>query len=333
MTDIINWGILGCGDVTEVKSGPSFSKVKNSRLVAVMRRNGEKAKDYAVRHNVPRWYDNAEKLINDPEVNAVYIATPPGSHAEYAIRAMRAGKVAYVEKPMATSYPECRKMIRVSKDTGAPLLVAYYRRMLPGFLKIKELIDSGIIGTPLLFSIRFYIPPYRQDLENLPHWRIIPEISGGGYVFDLGSHQLDLIDYILGPIDGVASMTLNQGNLYKPEDFVSAGFSCETGVAGNAVWSFTAPEHMREDSIEIAGEKGKITFSCFDFTPTELKSGNETKYYDNPRPQHVQQPLIQAVVDELLGRGKCPSTGITAARTSRILDKIVRKSATSNDQI
>ena len=325
MTDTVNWGIIGCGNVTEVKSGPAFNKVAGSRLVAVMRRDGEKAKDYAKRHDVPRWYDNASDLINDQDVNAVYVATPPGSHAEYAIAAMKAGKAAYVEKPMAANYGECVTMNRISAETGSPLFVAYYRRMLPGFLKVRELLNSGIAGRPLFFNIRFFIPPYDADKADSLPWRVIPELSGGGYIYDLGSHQLDFIDYLFGPVEKVSALPLNIGNLYTPEDFVSAGMICRGGVAGNAVWSFTAPEFIKEDSIEIICEKGTLRFSCFGFTPTELRCGNKTTFYDNPRPAHVQQNLINSVVEELLCRGKCPSTGISAARTSKILDEITEK--------
>lgn len=319
----VKWGIIGCGNVTEVKSGPAFNKIKGSSLVAVMRRNGDRAKDYAQRHNVPRWYDSADELIDDPEVNAIYVATPPGSHAHYAIQAMQAGKPVYVEKPMARNHQECLEMIRISEKTGVPLFVAYYRRMLPGFLKVKELVESGTIGSPKYFSIRFFMPPSPEDhSDNLP-WRVIPELSGGGYIFDLGSHQLDFMDYILGPIDELTSMAFNQGGLYDPEDFVSAGFRCQNNVAGHGVWSFAAPGFLQEDTIEIAGDKGKITFSCFDFTDIVLEAGGEISYFENKRPEHVQKPLIETIVSELQGRGKCPSTGITAARTSKLLDEIV----------
>jgi predicted dehydrogenase len=319
----VNWGIVGCGNVTEVKSGPAFNKIKGSRLMAVMRRNGELARDYAQRHNVPRWYDNADELIDDPGVNAVYIATPPGSHAQYAIRAMQAGKPVYVEKPMALNHKECLEMISVSERTGVPLFIAYYRRMLPGFLKVKEIVESGTIGIPKFVSIKFFMPPSPEDhSENLP-WRVIPEISGGGYIFDLGSHQLDLIDYLLGPIVEWTSLAFNQGGLYGPEDFVAAGFRCENNVAGHGVWSFAAPGFLQEDTIEIAGDKGKITLSCFDFTDIILEVGGEIRCFENNRPEHVQQRLIETIVSELQGRGQCPSTGITAARTSKLLDDIV----------
>ncbi len=322
MTDTINWGIIGCGNVTEVKSGPAFNKIKGSRLLAVMRRDAGKARDYARRHNVPLWYDDAAKLIGNPDINAIYVATPPGSHAQYAISAMQEGKPVYVEKPMALNYRECLEMIKVSEQTGIPLFVAYYRRMLPGFLKVKELIGTGNIGKPGFFSIRFFRPPLPEDTKKPLPWRVIPRMSGGGYVFDMGSHQLDFIDYVLGPIEQVSSLAFNQGRLYEPEDFISAGFRGKDGIGGNAVWSFSSPGHLREDSIEITGDKGKIEFSCFDFTKIKLTTENETVFHENPRPEHVQQFLIESIVSELHGKGKCPSTGITAARTSRILDEI-----------
>jgi predicted dehydrogenase len=187
--DKVQWGIIGCGDVTEVKSGPALYKIKGSSLVAVMRRDGKKAEDYAWRHNVPRWYDDADKLINDPDVNAVYIATPPGSHAEYTIRVAAAGKPVYVEKPMARSFAECRQMLAACERAGVPLWVAYYRRGLPNHLKVKELIDSGAIGEIRLVNIRLYYSPDWHpvaDSKNLP-WRVDPQIAGGGFFLDLAS--------------------------------------------------------------------------------------------------------------------------------------------------
>ena len=146
----INWGIIGCGDVTEIKSGPAFNKVPNSRLVAVMRRDGAKAADYAQRHNVPRWYNDAGKLISDPEVNAIYIATPPGSHEEYALAAMGSGKPVYIEKPMAVNAAAAQHIADAVTSKNSKASVAHYRREQPLFKKIKELLAEKIIGEVLL---------------------------------------------------------------------------------------------------------------------------------------------------------------------------------------
>ena len=325
MTKLINWGIIGCGNVTEQKSGPAFGKTRGSKLVAVMRRDAEKARDYALRHNVPRWYNNATELINDKEVNAVYVATPPDSHAEYAIQAMYAGKPAYVEKPMALNYDQCQEMIKVSEQTGMSLFVAYYRRRLPGFLKIKELLNEGIIGKPNHFEIRFITPPRPEDyLKPLP-WRVIPESSGGGYLHDLGSHQLDLLDFLLEPLKLVDSDSENRLGLYAPADFVKATFKTDSGISGSAFWNFGASGKEHTDTIVISGEKGRIEFSCFDFTQTKVVSQDHILYYDNPRPEHVQSGLIELITEEIRQNKKDKTNAISAARATRLLDNLSKR--------
>ncbi len=225
----VRWGIVGCGDVTEVKSGPAFQKARGSALVAVMRRDAAKAEDYARRHGVPRWYSDAEALVRDPEVDAVYVATPPSTHCEYAVLAARAGKPVYVEKPMALDYGECRTMIDICATAGVPLFTAYYRRAMPRFARIKALIDAGAIGTVRVANIsvyRSFVPP----AGALP-WRIDPAISGGGLFVDLASHQLDLLDYFLGPIADVSGTAANQAGLYHAEDLVAAHLRLGVGRA------------------------------------------------------------------------------------------------------
>ncbi|MCP5106559.1 MAG: Gfo/Idh/MocA family oxidoreductase [bacterium] len=321
----INWGIIGCGNVTEVKSGPAFNRVKDSALVAVMRRDGAKAEDYAKRHGVPRWYGDAEELIHDPGVNAVYVATPPDSHARYAIMAAEAGNHVYVEKPIALNFGECEAMMRAAEKNGVSLFVAYYRRCLPYFLKVKELVDTGVIGTPRLVEIRFFKPGPKEKIKEseLP-WRLKPGISGGGLFVDLGSHQLDFLDYLFGPIVSVKGFARNQAGLYPPEDIVGASFVFETGVHGSGTWCFTVSEKNDTDEIIILGTEGKISFSTFKFTPIIVETGRGIVTFDFPRLKHIQEALIQTVVDELLGRGECPSTGITASRTTRVMDEILR---------
>src|SRR5689334_14273937 len=183
MSDTIRWGIIGCGDVTEVKSGPALQKARGSSLVAVMRRTGDLARDYAARHGVPRWYDDADALINDPEVDAVYVATPPSSHMDYVLRTAQAGKPVYVEKPMAREFSECRAMIEACRSANVPLFVAYYRRALPRFLKIKELIDSGTIGEVRSVIVTLLRPPQGNKVPRAPlPWRVPPGDAGGGLV-------------------------------------------------------------------------------------------------------------------------------------------------------
>lgn len=320
---MINWGFIGCGSVAEVKSGPAFNKIEGSKVVAVMRRSGEKARDYAQRHGINKWYDNAHSLINDTEVNALYIATPPGSHAEYAIAAMKAGKPVYIEKPMAASYDECLEINRVSEETGIPCFVAYYRRTLPYFLKVKELIDS--IGKVLTIQVSFAIPPYDTDYdkENLP-WRVKKEIAGAGYFYDLASHQLDLLDFLFGEISEVNGFAQNIAELYDVEDTVTASFRFNSGALGSGSWSFVAPKDSRTDRIYITGTEGMLSFSTFDFSPIIYETPIGKKEYEVENPENIQFFLIKDIVSYLNGEGELPvSTGKTAIRTNYVMDKIL----------
>ncbi|MGQ8337919.1 Gfo/Idh/MocA family protein [Sunxiuqinia sp. A32] len=321
----VNWGIIGCGDVTEVKSGPPLYKLDRSNLVAVMRRDGAKAEDYAKRHGVAKWYSNANELIHDPNVNAVYIATPPNTHAEYAIKAMNAGKVAYVEKPMAKNYAECLEMIKVSEETQVPLYVAYYRRALPQFLRAKELVDSGTIGKPLTVHLQLYKQAIEKEQSKKEmHWHVFPEIAGAGHFYDLASHQLDYLDFVFGPIINVSGHAKNIAGYYPAEDTVSASFEFESGVIGSGSWCFVVDHSSEKDIIEITGTHGKITMPCFAAGNLKLETSNGMLEFPNEKPEHVAGGLVKLIVEELTGGAKCPSTGFSGARTSKVMEEIVK---------
>jgi len=321
----IKWGIIGCGNVTELKSGPAFNKVEDSKLVAVMRRNAALAQDYAQRHNVSKFYSDASELINDSEVNAVYIATPPDSHALYAIEAMKAGKPVYVEKPMARNYAECMEMIRVSEETGMPLHVAYYRRTLPAFLKVKELVDNGSIGKLLTVNVKLYKAFGERDkFPDKQSWHVNPEIAGAGHFYDLASHQFDFLDFVFGPVTKVNGVARNIVGYYKAEDTVSAAFSFESDVVGSGSWCFVVDEKSEEDSIEIHGTNGKIKFSCFDLGNVELTTKEGTQKFSFTNPENISFLLVQQLVGALQGKNDCVSTMYSAARTNYVLEEIVK---------
>lgn len=316
----VRWGILGCGDVCEAKSGPALQKAEGSALVAVMRRDAAKAADFARRHGVPRWHADAEALAADPEVDAVYVAAPPGAHLELALLAAKAGKPAYVEKPMARTHAECREMLEAFRAAGQPLFVAYYRRALPRFLKVKEWLDAGAVGAVRGVSITLARPTPPDPESGVP-WRLRPETAGAGLFLDLASHTLDLLDFLLGPIAEARGLAANQSRRHAVEDAVAAAFSFGSGALGTGLWSFASAR--REDRVEILGSDGSIRFATFADGPIRLENGSGIAEADIPNPPHVQQPLIQAVVDALRRGGICPSTGESAARTSRVMDAIL----------
>jgi len=316
--DVIRWGIIGCGSVTELKSGPALQKAGHSQLVAVCRRTLRLAEDYAKRHGVPKWYQNPIDLVQDPDVDAVYVATPPNSHKEFALLAACAGKPVYVEKPMATTWEDCQEMITVCKNANVPLLVAFYRRKLPRFLLVKELLEEiGNIRFVNVLLVRGNEERY-QDPDSLP-WTVTPAISGGGLFVDLGSHTLDLLDFLLGPIAEVVGFADNQIKAYPAEDCVALSFKFECGAYGTGVWNFCA--HGRYDKVEFFGENGTLAFATFGDSAIELTlQGKNKQIFHTSNPVHIQQPLIESVVGHIRGEELCPSTGDSAARTQKIID-------------
>jgi predicted dehydrogenase len=314
---VVRWGIIGCGDVTEVKSGPGFRKAERSQLVAVMRRNGALAADYARRHGVPRSYDSAEALIEDPEVDAVYVATLPDTHTSYAIAAARAGKPVLVEKPMARSARECDEMVTAFRRADLPLFVAYYLPSMPYFRKVADLLKGGAIGRVTGVTYRFTEPHHRKG----PLWRVDVALAGSGHFLDVGSHALDLVDRLLGPLEGVSGRAANIASPYDAEDTVALTFRTGGGVLGSMSWNFAGA--VGEELMRITGTEGELIFPIFNCRPIRLLTPSGEEAIEAGYPEHVAQPFIQSVVDDLLGLGTAPSTGESARRTSQVMDAVL----------
>lgn len=323
----INWGFIGCGEVAERKSGPAFDAINGSRVVAVMSRTAERAASYAERHGIAKWYTDAHQLINDPDVNAIYVATPPSSHATFAIMAMQAGKPVYVEKPLAANYEDCVRVNRVSEETGVPCYVAYYRRYLPYFQQVKKIINEGTIGNIAYVQVRFTTPPRELDAmkgEKQP-WRLNPAIAGGGYFYDLAAHQLDLLQEFFGVIVRAHGYCTNRAGLYEAEDTVSASFRFENGLVGSGSWCFVGHESARDDRIEVVGERGVVSFSVFSYEPIRLITSEGEQRFEIPNPTYVQEPLIRQVVESLQGFGLCQCTSVSATPVNWVMDRILGK--------
>lgn len=320
-TKVIRWGIIGCGNVTEVKSGPAYQKTEGFTIEAVMRRDAAKAADYAKRHGIAKHYSNADDLINDPEIDAIYIATPPDTHKYYGLKVAASGKPCCIEKPLAPNYQDCLAITEAFEQINIPLFVAYYRRSLPRFQQVKTWIDTNQIGE--VRHIRWHLskPTSNQDLSGDHNWRTDATIATGGYFDDLASHGLDLFIYLLGNIKDVNGISTNQQGLYSAKDAVSASWLHESGITGTGSWNFGSS--MREDKVEIYGSKGKITFSVFENDPLILTNDMEQKILNIEHPENIQLYHAQLIKEHLLGNTTHPSTGITGAHTNWVMDKII----------
>jgi 1,5-anhydro-D-fructose reductase (1,5-anhydro-D-mannitol-forming) len=359
---VIRWGIIGCGNVTEIKSGPAYQQTAGFSLHAVMRRDAAKAQDYARRHQVPLWFSDADALINHPDIDAVYIATPPDSHLLYALKVAAAGKICCVEKPMALDEAECNQMITAFEQAGKPLFVAYYRRSLPRFLQVQQWLQQGLIGQVRHVHWAFSRSPNPADVAGATGWRTDPAQAGGGYFVDLASHGLDLLMFLLGDITQVQGMAFNQQGIYPAEDAVTAcwQFAAQPNGSkafGSGYWNFAADK--RRDEVEIIGSAGSIRFSVFDEAPLQLITASENITPDNnpiekhalensalegvrsevitsenggsttilvqiDHPPHIQHFHVQNIARHLAEQGQHPSTGHTAKRATAVMAQILQ---------
>jgi predicted dehydrogenase len=317
----VKWGIIGAGDVCEKKSGPAFNKVPNSELVGVMRRNIEKARDYARRHNVPKFYDDAGSLLRDPEINAIYIATPPAFHEQYTLAALQAGKPVYVEKPVSLNQNSCLKMIQEQNKFKLPVSVAHYRRELPMFKKIKKIMHSGQLGKILLVTINTYQSPIENIIaRSEDNWRINPELSGGGLFHDLAPHQLDLMCWYFGEPDRISGYSLNHGGNYKAPDFVCLNAIFRKDVNLSGVWAFSVHKNAVKEECEIIGEKGKLNFSFFRNPILYIHSEAGTEQVEFSVPENIQQPMIEQVVKFFRGEADNPCSLDDALASLKMMD-------------
>ncbi len=312
---IIRVGIIGCGDVTEVKSGPAFQKVEGSELAIVMRRDAEKVKDYAKRHGVPRYTTDANDILNDPAIDLVYVATPPHMHAHYAMEAARHGKAVYVEKPMARTMAEARELADACRQNGVPLFVAYYRRGQARFNYAKDLIARGELGEIRAFDYLYTNPTPRYPAHRA--WLGDPTLAGGGQLFDIGSHMMNALTFILGDPVAMNTMTADRSNLGAP-DTHSAILTLENGVQGAVQMCFSAAG--RRDRFTVLGSTGSLTMSFMDYTDVVVMRGDQTETLPFPMPQHVQQPLITRVINTLRGLDTLDTTARDALLTQELLE-------------
>ncbi|MDL2324347.1 Gfo/Idh/MocA family oxidoreductase [Ruminococcaceae bacterium OttesenSCG-928-A16] len=321
--ETVCWGMIGCGAVAEKKSAPGLYKSQYSTLRGVYSTTAARAQDFARRHKVPVVYQTVEEMLADPLINAVYLATPPKFHKQYALQCMRAGKIPYIEKPMANNYQDCQEILELSKQTGIPVYVAYYRRGLEKYIRIKELVDSGVLGNIRFVQLSQFMCPEAADLDknNLP-WRLQPQATGGGKFMDMATHVLDIVEYFFGEITSVHGQAENYAGLYEVEDTVSAIFRCKSGVMGNGMWCYAAS--FNHEEMLIVGEKGHIRTTGLFYAPVEVVVDGKAEVLDFPEPEHVAQPYIQLLVNEMTGRGKAPADAQSAANVARVIDEILQ---------
>lgn len=318
----IRWGMIGTGDVTEIKSAPALYSLPHSQLIGVTNRTRAKADSWVQRHGHGTVFPDAAALLADPRIDIVYIATPPGDHLALTRQAAAAGKHVYVEKPMALNSDECRAMQEACDAAGVLLFVAYYRRTLPRFEQVRHWIEDGRIGTVCTVAVTQRMRPGidERDPATLP-WRLRADVSGGGKLLDVGTHVIDVCMHWFGPMTAVQGSATNRGGLYDVEDTVVATWTHDSGVTGTGSWCFVAEDEA--DRIEIVGTAGSIDLAAFSARPLRLTTAAGVEEVHIADEQPVHQSLVATIIAELNDAGRCPSTGVTATATTLAVDAML----------
>lgn len=322
---ILSWGIIGCGDVAEKKGGPALYTAADSELIAVMRRDKAKAEDFAGRHGAKRHYDRVEDLLNDPEINAVYVATPPYVHAEQTIQAAQAGKHVLCEKPMAMNASDGEAMISACAANGVQLMIAYYRRRFPAALKIKELLEEGAIGRPITAGVQIaarYSPPATESKK----WRTDPKLAGGGLLMDLGSHAIDLLHFWLGDVCDVAAFVDTIAYDVAVENSSSVILRFRNGAQATVRVNHNVG--VGRNVMELDGASGRIELvrglGC---TGVELKTSDGEQSFDLPRPKITHLGIVENLVAGISNAEPNCVTGEEGLKTAKVLDAAYESSA------
>jgi len=320
MEKVIRWGFLGCGKVVQKKSGEAFRSVPNSEIAVIMRRNLEAAKESAERFGAPKWCDNTEELLS-ADIEAVYIATPPGLHYEQAMECLNAGKAVYLEKPFARNYTEAKALTEAFERAGIPLYVGHYRRALPRFLKIREMLNENVIGQ--VKSIDFYLNRIFSQKEAENSWLYNPILSGGGKYYDIAPHTVDIINFLFGNITEVQGSAKNLETGCPLENIVEMSFVTERGAKGIAKFNCVAEE--KSDRMMVTGTNGSMEFSVHGKTDVIVKDmdGNVLEQFDLPDPKAVEEAMVQSVVEDLLGISECESKAKDVLVTYKIIDEVL----------
>ena len=316
----IRWGFLGCGNVVRKKSGDAFRSVPNSTISAIMRRDLAAAEDAARYFGASFWCDTQEALLAS-EIDAVYIATPPGLHYEQALACLQAGKPVYLEKPFARNYTEAAALTEAFRTAGIPLYVGHYRRALPRFLKIRQLLQSGIIGQ--IQSVDFFLNRVFDPKEAQTKWLYNPVLSGGGKFYDIAPHTVDIFQFLFGEIKTVSGSAVNLDMGCPLENLVEMDVTTEQGIHGHLRFCCTAAE--KSDRMTVTGSAGTMEFSVHGKMDIKIRNPEGALLEDMTiqDPVTVEQPMVQTVVEDLLGLGRCSSHAEEVLSTYYVIDQVL----------
>jgi predicted dehydrogenase len=315
----LNWGLIGCGDISRKRVAPALRDLDDCELVAVNRASFHLAEEFAREFGARRWYRDWRELLADEEVEAVYIATPVSLHAEQTIAAAEAGKHVLCEKPMALNVADCDRMIAACTANGVKLGIAYYRHFYPVIQRVKELLAEGVIGTPVLAQVNAF-ERFNPAPGEPRYWFVKKEMAGGGPMMDFGCHRLEVLMNLLGPIASVQSSVGNVLFEREVEDTAVAILDFATQARG--VLSVTHAAWQSQDTLTIFGSAGSLHIPALNQGVLHLNTANGEPSEAHPPHPNIHQPLLADFTRAVL-EDRAPAVGGAVGRAVAHIEELI----------
>jgi predicted dehydrogenase len=322
----VRWGLIGCGDIARRRVAPALRDLPVCELVAVSRANFAQAESFAREFGAKSWYRDWRDLVKDPDVDAVYIATPVHLHAAQAVAAAEAGKHVLCEKPLALSTKECERMIAASEANNVRLGVAYYRRFYPAVERAKTILRAGEIGMPVVVQMNAF-ERFEPEPTNPRRWLLEKGLSGGGPLFDFGCHRVEVLINLFGSVKAVKGYVANILYRREVEDTACALIRFEDGP--HAVLSVTHAAREPQDTLDIFGSLGSIHVDVLNEGRLKIKTAGGERVEHHPPHQNLHQPLIEDFARAVI-EGRAPLVdGRVGLKVAKVIEEIYSDAETS----
>jgi predicted dehydrogenase len=311
---MLNWIVVGIGDIATRRVIPAIQAESRSRLYGLVTRDAAKA----VTYNTRAW-TTLDEALSDPAVEAVYIATPVFLHTPLTIQSLRAGKHVLCEKPMAMNEAEARSMVETAEECGRVLGVAYYRRSYPKVQRAKKLIDVGAIGRPVLAELTSH--DWFDGTDKARSWLVDPAQAGGGPLYDIASHRIDVLNFLFGQPQRVSAHLSNAVHRYAVEDNATVMIDYSGGVRGivDVRWH----SKVKRDECRIRGTEGEMDLTPLNGPELSYPGGRENL----PPHANLHYPMIENFVDAVLGKASLLASGASSLSTDWVIEQVQRRTA------
>jgi 1,5-anhydro-D-fructose reductase (1,5-anhydro-D-mannitol-forming) len=307
---MLNWIVIGIGDIATRRVIPAIQAESRSCLYGLVTRNAEKAAPYKTRS-----WATLDEALTDPEVQAVYVGTPVFLHAPQTIQSLRAGKHVLCEKPMAMNEAEARSMLQAADESGKTFGVAYYRRSYPKVHRARQLLEAGAIGKPVLAELSNHM---WFDGSGSRSWLVDPMKAGGGPLFDIASHRIDVLNFLFGQPLRVTGQLSNVVHHYVVEDNATVMMEYPGGVRG--VVDVRWHSKVSRDECRIRGTEGEIEMSPLNGPELIYPGGRESL----PPHANLHYPMIENFVDAVVGRAPLLASGVSSYWTDWVTEQVRR---------